>query len=548
MDEHSRNPDAPGGAPGLPAELAPATIEDANDLETVIGLARAALAAEDYEDFSRIVETHGVAIAMREPERIQELLDAVPEEVLADYPMLAMGKNSISTFFDQAKPRGSLDLASLFADTASTGTPVGDLVLVGIGQILALRATGQLASGRAIVERDRARVEAARADWLEVPAELRTIALLQWGLTRMLAQDLGGALQDFQESYWAGRRSRSPFFARNSAVNAALVLALLDSIDDAEEWLAKGRELSRRPEEVSHIVEEWDPLVEALIAMARLDLDDARAALGRFRPAQDTELSWSIEHFVEARLGLLGDERFAALDGLARAHHPRGGGAVAGSFDEALLTIAEAELCLAVGRTPRATVLAGHSDGGPLFSVVRARLALLSGDAPEALARAVAGLHRSDLFGRIDLLGIKAVATLRMDRPSEAGEQFRQALELSRAHGVVAPLALLPRADVQWLVDLVPESGAALGPVLALLPGSSPANTAIIDLSDREKLVLVELAHGGSTQQIAERLFVSVNTVKTQVRSIYRKLGVTSREEAIAAAHRWGFALGRPGH
>jgi LuxR family maltose regulon positive regulatory protein len=39
---------------------------------------------------------------------------------------------------------------------------------------------------------------------------------------------------------------------------------------------------------------------------------------------------------------------------------------------------------------------------------------------------------------------------------------------------------------------------------------------------------------------IAEALFVSQNTVKTQLRSIYRKLGVSSRDEAVREARRQG--------
>ena len=43
-----------------------------------------------------------------------------------------------------------------------------------------------------------------------------------------------------------------------------------------------------------------------------------------------------------------------------------------------------------------------------------------------------------------------------------------------------------------------------------------------------------------SFREIAEELFVSANTVKTQARSIYRKLGVSSRAEAVACARTAG--------
>ena len=44
------------------------------------------------------------------------------------------------------------------------------------------------------------------------------------------------------------------------------------------------------------------------------------------------------------------------------------------------------------------------------------------------------------------------------------------------------------------------------------------------------------LVAGLSNPEIAEALVVSINTVKTQVRSIYRKLNVKSRKEARSAA------------
>jgi LuxR family maltose regulon positive regulatory protein len=55
-------------------------------------------------------------------------------------------------------------------------------------------------------------------------------------------------------------------------------------------------------------------------------------------------------------------------------------------------------------------------------------------------------------------------------------------------------------------------------------------------LSLQEQRVLRLLVAGCSNPGIARELVVSVNTVKTQVQSIYRKLGVTNRVEASAAA------------
>jgi len=61
-------------------------------------------------------------------------------------------------------------------------------------------------------------------------------------------------------------------------------------------------------------------------------------------------------------------------------------------------------------------------------------------------------------------------------------------------------------------------------------------------LSDRERTVVAELPFAVSTKDLAARLHVSPNTVKTQLRSIYRKLGVSSWAEAVSTARRLGLS------
>ena len=59
-------------------------------------------------------------------------------------------------------------------------------------------------------------------------------------------------------------------------------------------------------------------------------------------------------------------------------------------------------------------------------------------------------------------------------------------------------------------------------------------------LTRRERVVLAELAEDVTLEEIATRLFVTRNTVKSQVRSVYRKIGVSTRAEAVA----WAEAAG----
>lgn len=59
-------------------------------------------------------------------------------------------------------------------------------------------------------------------------------------------------------------------------------------------------------------------------------------------------------------------------------------------------------------------------------------------------------------------------------------------------------------------------------------------------LTRRERVVLGELTEDVTLEEIATRLFVTRNTVKSQVRSVYRKIGVSTRAEAVAWAQAHG--------
>ena len=84
-----------------------------------------------------------------------------------------------------------------------------------------------------------------------------------------------------------------------------------------------------------------------------------------------------------------------------------------------------------------------------------------------------------------------------------------------------------------WVRDLL----AALKLARPSMPEPSPLGEA---LTDRELAVLALLPTMLSNPQIAERLYVSVNTTKAHLKNLYRKLGVNGRREAVTRARELG--------
>jgi DNA-binding NarL/FixJ family response regulator len=101
---------------------------------------------------------------------------------------------------------------------------------------------------------------------------------------------------------------------------------------------------------------------------------------------------------------------------------------------------------------------------------------------------------------------------------------------------------LLKRADpaeVLRAIQDVKQGGAPMSSqiarqvVEAFLGGSNETAREIESLSEREEEILQHLSTGYSTKEIADRLFVSVNTIRTHLKHIYEKLHVRSRTEAV---------------
>lgn len=164
-----------------------------------------------------------------------------------------------------------------------------------------------------------------------------------------------------------------------------------------------------------------------------------------------------------------------------------------------------------------------------LSAVVRAGLGALlraHGDRVQLLDQTHRGRAHVEVFDPDDqdlepLPGVPRVALTWDPSPRAAA--------LAREMGAVTVLPL--SVEIGDLVRTVEQVGRER-------PAREPA--AVGGLSPREADVVRGISRGLSNLEIAEELFLSVNSVKTYIRTAYRKMGVESRSQAVL----WGFRHG----
>ncbi len=183
-------------------------------------------------------------------------------------------------------------------------------------------------------------------------------------------------------------------------------------------------------------------------------------------------------------------------------------------------------------------------------ALLTGRLLIAQGKAYEALDALEhwrqAAQQQMRLRSEVEILLLTAQAYSRLQRHEEAKQALLEALALAQpagyqrlfldeGEGLIALLrAALPSVREQplrsFLRSLLQAFAHPSGPSA---PGEGPVAGS---LSPQEHRILRLLAAGRTNAEVARELVVSLNTVKTQVKSIYRKLHVGSRQEACDLA------------
>ncbi|MDX3661627.1 LuxR C-terminal-related transcriptional regulator [Streptomyces sp. ID05-26A] len=502
---------------------------------------RHALRAGDDQLTAEIVEHSVLPEVLREGSgRLRDVFDAVPGHVLA-------------------KPQVGVVAALVAMDAGDVAA--ADRVLTGIGggplgprqeRVRVLHATALLHRGRFDARLGEASQVMARTAAGRGGTDAEVAALMSSGVAALLCGDHPAAERDLVRAAAIARQERFDYATLDCQVHlAALTSAsgdILAAARQAGEALAFAEEKGWQTHSVCTLAH------TVLGVHAYLRLDDARA--------------------VEFT-----DRAVRALDG--------------GRDPATALAVStlDAAVSFPAARDPRAVIgrvraqwqdVAGRQVTPPVIAHIALavqRIALRSGDeqwaaampeqveamfgpcGEQAVLRAVVHTHHARasqarkiveplLSGELPALAAPTVVDgwlLEATLVDRAGDQRRAHEAVTRALAAAEPVgALRPFHNAGKPVrDLLARGAGRFGRLepfatttMTALPAASTASTDV--LTSRERDLLLELPSMRTAEEIADSLFVSVNTVKTHLRGIYRKLGVNQRRDAVLAARRLG--------
>jgi DNA-binding CsgD family transcriptional regulator len=177
-----------------------------------------------------------------------------------------------------------------------------------------------------------------------------------------------------------------------------------------------------------------------------------------------------------------------------------------------------------------------------------ARVDLCLGRPDRVMARLGTGTTPS-MGAHIRRLILLACAEKQQGRPDTATCYMRRAIGIAQPGHYVRPFLehaaqVLPLLSIMgvssrdpYLSHLISETETIASKATTWMDG-----TMLEPLSEREWEVLQHLTSHHTIRQIANLMFVSPNTVKTHVKSIYRKTGAASRDDAVTIARSHGLA------
>src|SRR5690625_56468 len=361
-------------------------------------------------------------------------------------------------------------------------------------------------------------------------------AAIQIGITAMLAGDFTKALASFMRAQMLPTVPKFPFLEREAIVKSALIHACFGNAATADGLLKRTNGIRRSSswcdtnidtqEEFVRILTYSGDLEEAIDRLEAISLQDIGDMWPFYIVAFHRVLEAAGHHDeLEHQLEMFDSLPFPRVDGEG--------------FTGSVLPLKRAMVALIVGRGAEALKYFDRADPSLTYTkLVQSAVDLYVGRTQQAIDRArdlrketrgfrLMEIRRRSVLAAAQYLSGELEATI---------ETLKAVAELPR--GLTPHEVLLFSDEIKRLAEEhVPNWPKTIAGNAIFLPDLPKPGHA---LTGREIEILELLSRGYTRAEIATELYISVSTVKTQLRSLYRKLEVSSASDAVFEGERRG--------
>ena len=457
---------------------------------------------------------------------------------------LAMGRHE-SSAAALAAAEGILE--RLPADQQAPGRLAAAMI-----RLTAARRTGDLAVASASAARAEVLVSKIPGDNLARHPEVRARVLAARGAVELWSGQFDEAVRVLGPGVAAATAPGAEYERADCLGHLALVEAVNGRLGQAAELAAQAAAILTPSEQAPHRPRSSPAALVALawVHLERNELREARNLLKQADAALDPrpdKLIGTVAWLLAACACLVEGRLEAAGQCVAKAR----AGWHAPAWLEQMLRLVELRACLADGDIRAALAAAERIDrGSSLEAVVMHAYALAAaGDisgARRVLAPALTAHEGAPQRVRLQAWLVDAQLSYGSGDRAQGHRSLASALRLARREQLRLPFVM----ERDWIRQVLRDDlgladsyqrvfAPALRPEQLPAPPGAPGQPAIVvveQLSEREREVLRHVSGMLSTAEVASEMYISVNTVKTHLRSIYRKLAASHRGEAVRRA------------
>lgn len=495
----------------ITAEMTPATTQ-------FLG----AIGRQAWTDALAIVEAHWLEIWFAvDPADLQQVVAQAPPQVLAGLPSVnylarATGFGPVEDLHEPELP-------------PDRNTPPAQ-----VAQFIAdLRLRGRPGQAMSYYRRREADLHALRGQLVDGSGGATGVMLVQIGITALLAGDAAVAIGMLLTAVDTHRPDRFPFVVREATAKLALAYAVTGDVQEAEAVNERARHLPRTKSWVEAMVDDTIWLTDYVCAVDTFDPRAEEMRQDRVSPVVHREF-WPVALATQVRHLVLTERLEHARDlceAMAAAGLPpaNADGLFATALADGKLAAAAGRPVTGFGRTSHRSAQEALSRALHLFATGQ-HAAVLDVEQPPTpdnrLVRALAVL--------------RAQAKIATGRTAEGRLALLACLEEALSRRTYGTLSFLTRETLDSIrEDPVGAQAAELAATRGI-PTIEKRVVLTAPLSTAELEVLQLLRQGLTREEMAQQLFLSVNTVKSQLQSVYRKLNVTNRVDALAKAAQLG--------